>query len=681
MRAPWPFVLIAIAACGSSSPPAQLPVTESPPPEGAPPPAEPPPAPPAKPVAQKLAADTPSTTAAGNTFIAPAGWTLTAAGKATILEAPEGDSRIAFVDVQAKDADAALAEAWTAYGRGAAREIEATTTSADKDGWQDQRQYKYKTSPNEKRGVTAGTRRHGEQWTVAIVDMADAVAGKRGAQVSLIFGRFLPKGYVRETFAGRTANPLDAARIKELGAFVERAQQALGVPGVSIGLVQNGKVVFAGGFGVRELGKPTKVDADSLYIIASNTKAMTTLMLGKLVDENKLTWDTPVTSLLPAFKLGDGDTTSKVLVKHLICACTGLPRQDLEFLLEFKRATAASSLATLATMQPTTKFGEMYQYSNPLAAAAGYVGGYVSFPKLELGAAYDQAMKTRVFGPLGMTATTFDFARAQRANHARPHAFDIDAKVAVAPMSVNGAIVPVRPAGGAWSNVRDVLKYVQMELAKGALPNGKRYVSEAVLAARTAPQIPIGKDATYGMGIRVETTYGTPVVNHGGSMIGYKSNMLWLPEHGVGAVILTNADSGGAMLGTFTRKLLEVLFDGKPEADAQVAAAGKQIQDSLAAERKQLTVPPDPAEVAKLAAHYVSPVLGDIRITTRGGVTTADFGEWKSAVASRKHPDGTVSFYTTTAGVRGFDLVVGTAAGKRTLTLRDAQHEYVFTEK
>ena len=149
----------------------------------------------------------------------------------------------------------------------------------------------------------------------------------------------------------------------------------LGVPGVGFSLIDAGKVVFEGGLGVRELGKPAKVDRDTLFIAASNTKAMTTLLLARLVDEKKLDWDQPVTQIDPGFKLGDADTTSRVLVKHLICACTGLPRQDLEWIFEFSRATPASSMALLATMQPTSKFGEVFQYSNLMAAAAGEVQG------------------------------------------------------------------------------------------------------------------------------------------------------------------------------------------------------------------------------------------------------------------------------------------------------------------
>ena len=211
--------------------------------------------------------------------------------------------------------------------------------------------------------------------------------------------------------------------------------------------------------------------------------------------------------------------------------------------------TPESALATLGTMQPTSKFGEMYQYSNPMAAAAGYVGGHVLFPSMELGAAYDRAMAAEVFGPLGMTSTTFDFARALNGNHAVSHALDIDGKPALAAMGVNYSILPVRPAGGAWSSVTDLMKYVQMELAKGAAAERDALRRpRRLLKARQEPKVWIGKDDAYGMGLMVDQTYGTPVVHHGGSMIGYNSDMMWLPEHGVGAVVLTNGDPGWADL-------------------------------------------------------------------------------------------------------------------------------------
>ena len=297
---------------------------------------------------------------------------------------------------------------------------------ADKDGWTHRTAYSYQTSPNEKRDVGADVRRANDAWTVAIYDVAQAVGEKRGAQVNLIYGKLLPKGRSRESFAGQKANKLDEARLAELRKFVETSMKLAGVPGVSLGLYQDRRVVLADGFGVRELGKPAKVDADTRYMIASNTKAMATLMLAKLVEEKKLAWDTPAVKALPSFKLGNADVTSQVLIKHLICACTGMPRQDLEWLLEFDGVTPEKAMAVLGTMQPTSKFGELFQYSNPMAAAAGFLGGHVAFPALDLGAGYDKAMQTLVFDPLGMTSTTHDIGKAQQGNVAAAHAPDID---------------------------------------------------------------------------------------------------------------------------------------------------------------------------------------------------------------------------------------------------------------
>ena len=629
---------------------------------------------------ERLPGDTPKTTVLGNAFFAPKDWSIGVEGPATILEAPEGNSWIALVDVQAKGPEEALAAAWQAYKPDAKWPIKVTNNLADEDGWSRRRNYEYLTSPNEKRGVGALVCYYGSNWTVVIFDMADAVAEKRGAQVALVFGRLLPKGYSRESFAGKKANTLDPARLAELGRFIEGRQKVLGVPGVALGLVQDGKVVFADGFGTKELGRSGKPDGDTLFMVASNTKAMTTLLLAKLVDENRMTWQTPVTTLLPDFRLGDAETTRGVLVKHLICACTGMPRQDLEWIFEYGNMTPASSLALLGTMKPTSKFGELFQYSNLMAAAAGYVGAHVIDPQMEYGAAYDRAMQSYVFDPLQMKATTFEPGRALANNHATAHSPDVDGKPAKAMTAINDAVIPLRPAGGAWSSVRDMLKYVSMELAEGKLADGTTYISKEPLLERRVAQVHIGKDEVYGMGLVVDTTYGVPVVHHGGDLTGYHSDMIWLPEQNVGAVILTNGDPGWLLRSHLRRKLLEVLFDGRAEAEAKLNADAKSFYSSLAADRKLLTIPADANETAKLGKHYTNPSLGDIAVSTSGASTIFDFGEWKGEVATRKNPDGTISFITTVPGAMGFEFVVGSGP-KRTLTIRDAQHEYVFEER
>jgi len=171
-------------------------------------------------------------------------------------------------------------------------------------------------------------------------------------------------------------------------------------------------------------------------------------------------------------------------------------------------------------------------------------------------------------------------------------------------MSLNYAIVAVRPAGGAWSSVNDMLHYVRMELDKGKLPDGKTFVSETALMARRAPQVMIGEDHTYGMGLMVNKRWGVPVVHHGGDLSGYHSDMFWIPDAQVGGVILTNGDTGGMLRGPFVRRLLEVLYDGESEAEEDITTGVKRYKEAIAVERKRLVVPPEESVVGKLAARY-----------------------------------------------------------------------------
>jgi len=625
---------------------------------------------------QSLLIDTPTTTVLGNPFTAPADWYLYVKGAATFIEAPERDSRIVLVDVHATDDSTALSKGWAAY-KEVTWPLKVTNAQADRDGWFRRRQYEYQTSPNEKRTIVAGVMFANDVWTVWIYDMANDVGGKRSAQVNLVFSSLLPKGYSRETFAGKKPNILDEKRIAQLTTYIENAMKATGVPGVGLGVIQDGKVVFAGGFGVRELGKEDKVDEETLFIIASNTKTMTTLLLAKLVDAGKLTWTTPVNELMSNFRLGSEETTKRTLVEHLVCACTGLPRKDMELIFEYKGMTAKDLMQRLIETEPTTDFGEMFQYSNILAAAAGYMAGHVLFPDMELGEAYDKAMQAEVFDPLGMNATTFDYERALAANHASAHGTTVDGKSALGDMGINHFIIHVRPAGGAWSNVNDVLKYIEMELNEGVLPDSKRYISSEALLERHVEKVPISQNAVYGMGLMVDETYGTPVVHHGGDAFGYHSDMMWLPEHGIGAVVLTNGDPGWLIRNGFQRKLQEVLFDGNPEADEALAINSKHYFEQIAARRKLYTIPADISFAGKLASQYVNESLGKIIVKRDDSVTVFDFGGWRSEVASQQNPDGTISFITIDPGVAGFEFVVG-SGDESQLIMRDAQHEYVF---
>jgi len=609
---------------------------------------------------------------------------MTQDGPRVLLTGPEPDLHVVIADSTATSGDDAVTAAWKTVHPDFHRTVTQAQPLPARHGWEEHRSYSYETSAAEKLLLDGTALRSGTTWTAVLIESSIASHDKRRADVSRIYESLHPAGYVPESFAGKTARDLDAGRVKQIVDAMDHLRDAAGVPGMAIALVQHGKVVYEGGLGVRELGKPAKVDAHTRFMIASQTKALTTLLLAKLADEGKLTWDTPVVSLYPDFKLGDADTTRQVLVKHLICACTGLPRHDAELFLGFQKLTARGEMELVASFQPTTRFGETFQYSNNLAAAAGYVAGHVAYPKMELGAAYEAAMQSRVLGPLGMTETTYDFAKAQRGNYAVGYEHDIDGKIAVAPMGMNLGVIPTRGSGGAWSTVHDEVKYLAMELAKGKLPDGTRYVSEDALLERRKPQVRMGEYDSYGMGLWEDHTWGVSVYQHNGSQRGWHCRMFFVPEADVAGVMLENGP-GWMLEASFVRKTLEVLYDGHPEAEEDAAAAIADVKAAIVAARPRLELPPDASVTGKLAKRYTNPSLGDIAVVTDGASVVFDVGPWKSPVATRKNDDGTASLVMVGAGTLWgafpfFTFVPRERDGKRTLTLHFLQQEYVFTE-
>jgi len=630
--------------------------------------------------AQSLTPDNEHTLRNGAHLVAPGRWSVQAVAEAIILEAPERGSRITIADGGHSSADTAVAAAWDIHRPGGAP-IATGKQRPPGEGWDETVLYRYPSSAEEPRTVFALALRKGTRWTVLVQDLTIAVAERRDAQLEVIFNSLLPEGYERETFAGRSVNQLDDARLAALAELIETARREYDIPGVGLGLIQDGRIVFQSGFGVRALGSPEPVDADTLFNIASNGKALTTLMLAKLVEAGRFGWTTPVVNLWPQFSLGEPEITRRVQVGQLICACTGMPRQDLEYLFDTGKSTAASIMQLLSTATPTSDFGETYQYSNLMAAAAGFLGGHVSYPQDELASAYDRAMQELVFDPLKMGATTPVLSAAPNANHAAGHAPDVQGKMQVADQALNLRSISTRPSGNHWSNVRDMLRYVQMELAGGLLPDGTRYIDQRLLDDRRTPQVTEGLNEFYAMGLKVDRQWGVPVVRHGGTTAGYITDMIWLPEHGVGAVILINADTGTPLRSAFRRRLLELLFDGQPIAADELASMAPLYRDAAAEDRKALTIPASAEVVAQLAQRYVSKELGALTVRRQGDATFFAFGGWSSEVASSQDDSGQATLVTVAPGTSGFPFTVVAGPNGRSLSIRDADREYAFVEQ
>jgi hypothetical protein len=287
-------------------------------------------------------------------------------------------------------------------------------------------------------------------------------------------------------------------------------------------------------------------------------------------------------------------------------------------------------------------------------------------------------MQEMIFTPLGMHDTTFSTETALAGDHASPHGKDPDGKLVVLGMEINNAVMPFRPGGGAWSSPHDMILYMQNELAEGVLPSGERFVGAENLLARRVRGAPIGEDQWYGMGLMEDATWGVSVIHHGGDLAGYHSDALAIPSAQVGAVILTNADSGVFMRRPFLRRLLELLYDGQPQAADDVAAAAAQIEAARAVERKRLTIPAKAADCVGLAPAYQSADLGRLIVERDGDRVRVRTQAWVSDVATHRNEDGTVSLVTIDPQTLGLAFVIGERDGTPTLTTRDGQHVYEF---
>lgn len=674
------LIAVVMGSCGGSAAPRPTLADDRPAPPAPADPVDPigPAQPPGEPAttSRTLTAETELTTASGATFTASAGWIVEESPARVVLTSPERDVSLALFELKAASRDAAINAAWTQWRPGFELAVAQAVDVPARDGWDALAQVVYVTPTADKRLAIAVARRKGDVWYVALLDGTQAGTDRRGAQLGTALESFKVPGMAKESFAGKAPHALDAVRLAELTRFIETARTRAKIPGAAVAVVQGGKVVYARGFGVRTLGDMAAVTPKTLFMIGSVNKSLTTLMIARLVELELLTWDTPVTEVLPTFVLGDAKTTAAVTMRHTACACTGMPRQDLEMIFEGK-VSAEERLASMRDMQPTTGFGETFQYSNLMVAAGGFAGAHAYAPKKKLGAAYDEAMSALVFKPLGMKSSTFELKRVAGSDHAAPHPFNLDGEPAPMPPQLERWVQPIRPAGGLWSNVDDMARFAMLELDRGKL-DGKQVVAEDVLLARRQPQVKITDELSYGLGFAVGTRDGLQVVTHSGGTLGFNSEFLLLPEHGVGLVILTNVGSGGIFTATVERRLLELLFDGEARAAADLERQLTETYKQLAEERALIETAPDAAWFAALAGTWRAPGLGEIELRTDKGKPVLDAGEWQVQVGRKKDRDGTIKLVAVTGPFAGLELVPTEKDGKTTLVLLDAQRSYVF---
>ncbi|MCJ8158700.1 serine hydrolase [Sphingomonas sp. LaA6.9] len=414
------------------------------------------------------------------------------------------------------------------------------------------------------------------------------------------------------------ASPTTAAALEGLDAYIENARQSWQMPGLSVAIVKDDKVVYSKGFGVREEGKPGKVDADTVFAIGSATKAFTAAALGMLVDEKKIGWDGAVHDYMPSFELHDPYVTRQATVRDLLSHRTGVvTNAGLWYGSGFDRKEI---IRRLRFQTEALGFRNQFQYQNEMFIVAGEVVSEVA------GTSYDRFIADRIFEPLGMHRTNTSITDLKGlANVATPHAL------------VEGRIVPIDyrlidNVGGAGvinSSARDMAQWVRLQLGGGTF-EGKQLIAPATLAEMHTGQIvPRGgsgapfKFSEYGLGWGVQEYRGQKVVQHSGGIDGMQSIVAMMPEKKLGVVVLTNS-MPSALTVAVELRVLDAFLGGPVTDHSAVLKKARDDAARIAREKAAATPPlataaPTRLPLDRYADTYSSDLLGDVTITLADG--------------------------------------------------------------
>lgn len=438
------------------------------------------------------------------------------------------------------------------------------------------------------------------------------------------------------------ATPIWGDPPADIAESVEALRQKIGAPGVSIAIVEDGRTTLARGWGLRKLGEKAPVDGQTIFQTGSTGKAMTAAALAVLVDDGKIAWDDPVIKHMPWFRMHDPWVTREITIRDLLVhrSGLGLGQGDLMFVPR-THLTRKQTVERVAHLKPKTSFRSAYAYDNILYAVAGQLIEEVT------GQRWEDFIRARILRAGGMSHATSDSEeRFLRPNRSWPHARLSGPLRGLGPQQVlderdelgrNGA-----PAGGLALSAEDMAAWLKIQLARGALPNGKRLFSEKQAAEMWAPVtlMPITtlpdtlkpaqpKQQAYALGWQVQDYRGHRIIQHGGGVFGSITRVVIIPDKNVAFAIMMNSEDSGMLLG-LTYDLLDHYLEqpdygwiGKWEDWYQSLLAGgkaflEQKRGSPVKSRPSLAR-------AGYAGRYRDPWYGDIVIGQTPTGLTIDF--------------------------------------------------------
>lgn len=612
----------------------------------------------------------------------PARWTHTQAGQVDTWTAPEPEVKAHVIELTESDLDAASTKALRLVAPTTRLRERSRANAPANELFRAQRVVTMSDDSEENilQIIAMAHASIPDRMYVAVIEGPTKLLAKRGAELQQLMSSIEVDGVKEITFSPSQVTPLSDTTVEQLFSFVDRARARADVPGAALALVTPWGT-WTRGFGAQGQGKnyAAAVSADTQFMIGSITKSFSTALMGILVDEGKFTWETPVQTVYPAFRLADEKRSAALEMRHLFCACVGAPRQDMEMIFEFADVKPMSIFDAVSRMILTTEVGETFQYNNQLTAAGGMIAGHVSEPReRDFSVAYGAALKARLLSPLGMTSTVLSQQAVQRRkNFARPHDVDLANHTHEVSLAAERFVDSVSPAGALWSTANDMAKYLGFQLARGKNAHGKRVISETNLVRTQTGQIAVSTDVQYGMGWIVGKTRGLQMVTHSGGTMGFNSDLVVFPEIGVGLFVVGNRSP--SVLSSATRgRLLELLFQADIGAERKHAHTLSELQSLAEQGQKQLSADPIPD-----AWHgtYKNSLLGTVILRKAQVRSTFDAGEWQAdaqMVAPGEMPN---TFILSNGPLAGLKLTFTDTDGRRQLLLKASQSEYVFDRR
>jgi len=604
------------------------------------------------------AAARPATSGLGETYTDPAGrysvpvptnWRLTEGNGYVLLSDPEESIKMYLAVLPGTDLAQATLEGWKRVDPAFAVPIDETVEPPAGSDVEAVLVTTYDTHDVNRILQAVAQGKNGDAYLLLIDGQLSGLQ-KRNAQASIVASGFKILAVEETDLTGVMPLPIDAKIILALEDFIATYMEAFGIPGAAVGIVENSELVYSRGFGVADPVTGERMEPDTHVMIGSTGKSLTTMMMGTLVDDGIMAWDTPAIALYPEFKVMDAVLTEQITMRNLVCACTGVPRRDLELIFNASEQVAEDTVAALADFEFFTDFGEAFQYSNQMVATGGFIAANAAQnSSADLGTEYATALQQRILDPIGMENTTISFDVVQaRGRYAIPHTLALDGRYVPIALESEHILIPVAPAGSHWSTLADMARYMITELNEGVAPDGTRVISAANLKETWTPQIALSNEASYGLGWIVTEYLGLPVLTHGGNTIGFTSSFTFLPGRGFGVIVLTNGRATNMFNEGIASRLLELVYGQPAEASRNLDFYLQQMEKETSELASQIKDEIDTQEVESYLGRFTNDALGVVELSLVEGKLMLDAGEFVTQLKAKYEDAGDLEGYMQT---------------------------------